>query len=122
MKKVKNKKKIIITLTILITFMQVIILFIVRNNKIEESKPVISSVEVDPIYIKDIDKSLSKLKGYNLTNIKREGTGWIINIKINGAKEEVLYDLKLLENFIIKSYNMTFNNDRVELELELKSK
>ena len=122
MKKVKNKKKFIITLTILITFMQGIILFIVRNNKIEESKPVISSVEVDPIYIKDIDKSLSNLKSYNLTNIKREGTGWIINIKINGAKEEVLYDLKLLENFIIKSYNMTFNNDRVELELELKSK
>ena len=118
----KNKKKFIITLTILITFMQGIILFIVRNNKIEESKPVISSVEVDPIYIKDIDKSLSNLKSYNLTNIKREGTGWIINIKINGAKEEVLYDLKLLENFIIKSYNMTFNNDRVELELELKSK
>lgn len=122
MKKVKNKKNFIITLTILITFMQGIILFIVRNNKIEESKPVISATEVDPIYIKDIDKSLSNLKNYNLTNIKREGTGWVINIKINGAKEEVLYDLKLLENFIIKSYNMTFNNDRVELELELKSK
>lgn len=122
MKKVKNKKNFIITLTILITFMQGIILFIVRNNKIEESKPVISSAEVDPIDIKDIDKSLSNLKNYNLTNIKREGTGWIINIKINGAKEEVLYDLKLLENFIIKSYNMTFNNNRVELELELKSK
>lgn len=120
--KVKNKRDFIIILIILATFMQGVILFRVRNNKIEESKPVISSVEVEPIYIKDIDKSLSNLKSYNVINRKREGEGWVINLKINGTKEEVIYDLKSLDHFIIKSYNITFNNDRGEIDLELRSK
>lgn len=122
MMKVKNKRDFIIILIILATFMQGVILFRVRNNKIEESKPVISSVEVEPIYIKDIDKSLSNLKSYNVINRKREGEGWVINLKINGTKEEVIYDLKSLDHFIIKSYNITFNNDRGEIDLELRSK
>lgn len=118
----KNKKDIIIILIVLFTFMQGAILVRINVNKAKESQVVINEVEKEPTYIKDIDKSLSNLKNYNVINRKRDGESWIINIKLSGTKEETLLNLKSLEGFIIKSYNMTFNNNKYEVDLELKSR
>lgn len=118
----KNKKDIIIILIILFTFMQGTILVKINVDKAKESQVVISEVVKEPTYIKDIDKSLSNLKNYNVINRKRDGETWIINIKLSGTKEEILLNLKSLEGFIIKSYNMTFNNNKCEVDLELKSR
>lgn len=118
----KYKNNIIIVLVILVTFIQCLLLFKIKNNEAKDSLSVISEIEKEPIYIKDIDNLLSGLKSYNIVNRKREDEEWIINISLNGTKEEILFNLELLDNFIIKSYNIVFNNNKYEVDLELKSR
>lgn len=118
----KYKNNIIIVLVILVTFIQCLLLFKIKNNEVKDSLSVISEIKKEPIYIKDIDNLLSDLKSYNIVNRKREDEDWIINIRLNGTKEEILLDLELLDNFIIKSYNIVFNNNKYEVDLELKSR
>lgn len=108
-------------LIILLTFTQGIIFFNVRKNK-DESQPVVNKVEVEQVYIKDIDNYLSKLKNYNVINRSRDGESWIINVNIRGTKEELLSDLNLLDDFNIISYNIAFINNDGNMNLELKSR
>lgn len=118
----KNKKDIIIVLIILFTFIQGVIFIRLRINTKEKSNPVISEIKNEPTYIKDIDESLSDLKNYNIINRKKDGDQWIINIKLSGSKEEILFNLNKLDTYIIKNYNIGFNNNNCEVNLELKSK
>lgn len=117
----KNKKEIIAVAMIFITFVQGIIYLYIRENK-NESKSVLSVVEENPIYIKDIDKSLSNLKNYNVVNRSKDEEDWVINVNIRGTKEELLSDLNLLGDFNIMSYNIEFVKTKGDMNLELKSR
>lgn len=118
----ENKNKIIIVVVILITFVQSVVLLKFKINKSNDSKSVISVVEKKHLLVKDIDKSLTNLKGYNVVNIKKDVDDWIVNVDIECSKEDLIYDLKSLTNFNIKSYSLNINNDKCGMNLELKSK
>lgn len=117
----KNKKETIVGTMIIITIIQGIIFFNIRWSK-SESNSVTSIVEANPVHIKDIDKSLSNLKNYNILNRSKDGDYWIINLNMRGTKEELLSDLNLLGDFNIMSYNIAFIKSYGDMNLELKSR
>lgn len=115
------KNKIMIIGIILGAFIQGIIFLNSRENK-KESQSVANIIEINEVYIKDIDKKLSDLNDCNVVNRTRDGEGWIIEVNITGTKDDLLSDLNLLDNFNIISYNITFNNNKGDMNLELKSR
>lgn len=118
---IKNRKQINVTIIIIVTLIQLLILSKISLDKVEKSQSVITEVE-DTKNIRDIDKLLSDFKNCNIIDKKRENNEWIINLKISGTQEEVLSNLKYLDKFIIKNYNITFNNAKYNVDLELKDR
>lgn len=115
------KNKLLIIGIILVTCAQGIIFLNSRENK-KESKSIINIVEAKDIYIKDIDIYLSYLKNCNVVNRTRDDEAWIVDVNITGTRDELLSDLNLLNNFNIISYNIAFNNNKGDMNLELKSR
>ncbi|MGL5086447.1 MAG: hypothetical protein ACRC68_12140 [Clostridium sp.] len=104
------------------TCFQVVVFFYVKNTTTKESKAVISLDVKKSLLIKDVDNYMIGLKNYIITNRVKDGDGWIISVKLIGAKEDIIYDLNSLDKFIVKSYNINFKNDKYEVELDIKSK
>lgn len=118
----KNKKFILASIVILITFIQGLIILVVGIGNEEESHSVISIIEEEPMQLKEIDEFLIDLMNYKVINRRKIENNWVINLKIQGTKEEIIYDLNALDNFIVNSYNIKFNNNNGEVNLELKSR
>lgn len=118
----KYKKDILIILLIIFTVIQYVIFIGIKKDKEGKSELVVSKIENEPTYIRDINKNLVKLKNYNVTNIKREEGEWLIDMELKCTKDEMIYNLNLLDNFIIKKYSLTFSENMGTVNLELKSR
>lgn len=116
-----NRNLIVVLITILTCF-QLIIFFSAQTKTTEVTKSVINLEVKENKLIKDVDSLIVGLKNYKVISRVKDENSWIINIKLIGTKDEVIYDLKSLDKFIVKNYNINFKNDNYEVELELKNK
>ena len=92
-------------LAIIITFIPIQLhLNNILNKKITE-KPVSSNVyKVSHKDLSQLNKELSFLNNCIILNANKDNNIWYIKLKLYGGKDEILDEMKKLENYKIKSY------------------
>lgn len=116
------KYKVLYLVVIVITIIQISILVFYEEVSEKEIVPCITELK-NVKYIKDIENefnniSNSAILSYNKTN----DSIWIIKCVLKGSKTEVLNALNKIEDYYINNYNLSYDNENIILELELKSK
>ena len=72
---------------------------------------------------KNISNISSEFKDFDnielLEGAKQQDGNWIVSLKIEGEKEEILESLSKLKNYAIKNYKIEHNKDSGSLIIEL---
>lgn len=120
-----RKNKIIVIILILISIIQSIILHTI--NKYDYNiKNVESHKEQEHINeylsISNINEKIKDLSNVQFIDGKKQSNGnWIVQLKIDGKKEEILESLYKLRNYAIKNYKIEHNKDKSSLTIELNN-
>ena len=117
-----KNNKLLYSIVIFITIFQLIILIF---NKKDYSEEVVSCItEVKNVkYIKDIEREFNNINNSTILSYNKiDKSNWIIKCVLKGSKTEVLNALDKIEDYYINNYNLSYDKEKILLELELKSK
>lgn len=108
---------------IMIIFIFVQVYFI---NKINNTKDVIVYDTQNRIdshkTLTEINKELNCLKEKNILSAKKSNEKWIVDVKIQGSKEELLNEIGKLKNYDISDYIISRSEGENSLILEISEK
>jgi len=117
----KAYKNMSIILMIILIFVQVFYI-----NKISKEKNIIVYNGKKTIYkhktFKEINKELKILKEKNIIAANLINKKWIIKVKIQGDKEELLNNIEKLTNYDISDYIISKNQGKNAIILEISPK
>lgn len=113
--------KTIYFVVIVITFIQVSIFIFIKEKPDKETIQCITEVK-NVKYIKDIENELSNMNNSRILSYNKKENDWNIICVLKGSKEEIISDLKKIDNYYILNYNLNYKENSIELEMELISK
>ena len=113
--------KVIYFVVIVITFIQVSIFIFSKEKSNKEEIQCITEVK-NVKYIKDIENELSSMNNSKILSYNKKENDWNIRCILKGSKEEIISDLKKIDNYYILNYNLNYKENSIELEMELISK
>ncbi|GAA0085019.1 hypothetical protein UT300007_14580 [Clostridium sp. CTA-7] len=113
--------KVIYFVVIAITFIQVSIFIFSKEKSNKEEIQCITEVK-NVKYIKDIENELSSMNNSRILSYNKKENDWNIRCILKGNKEEIISNLKKIDNYYILNYNLNYKENSIELEMELISK
>lgn len=113
--------KVIYFVVIVITFIQVSIFIFSKEKSNKEEIQCITEVK-NVKYIKDIEDELSSMNNSRILSYNKKENDWNIRCILKGNKEEIISNLKKIDNYYILNYNLNYKENSIELEMELISK
>ncbi|WP_411167930.1 hypothetical protein ACH36K_12395 [Clostridium sp. MB05] len=113
--------KVIYFVVIVITFIQVSIFIFSKEKSNKEEIQCITEVK-NVKYIKDIENELSSMNNSRILSYNKKENEWNIRCILKGNKEEIISNLKKIDNYYILNYNLNYKENSIELEMELISK
>lgn len=116
-----NKFKIIFIILFLFICMQFTYIFINKIKQDSKSIYVISDNKVKKD-LKSIEKTLKDINNLKVIGYNKVLDNWNIKCNITGLKEDVKNTIDKLKDYNIKTYNLSYFDNIVILDLELISK
>ncbi|AOR23920.1 hypothetical protein [Clostridium taeniosporum] len=116
-----RKDKVLVIILIIMSLCQSIILNNIGNFKEEElSKESIIKNDYKNVSVSDINDKFKSLNNVEfLKGTKQHDGSWLISLKIEGEKKDLLASLVKLRNYDIKNYKIEHNKDKSSLIIEL---
>ena len=111
-----KRKDIMYLLICLITLIQVYLY-------LKEDKEVIETIVINEIEVKksfrDIDKELNNIENLEVLELIDTGESWSGKILLSGAKNEIMNNIELLENYNITNYKIDGNANKFQVLLDI---
>lgn len=112
------KVKIFSFVIVLLLIIECIILYPKKQN--EKKEVVEQEVQVKKeVSINDIISELDK-NNIAFVNIKEDSDSYLVKVPVNGEKEQVINNLKSINNFVIKDYSLNIKDNTINGTITLK--
>lgn len=114
-------KNILITVIIIIAFVQIICINIMKKDKnIKVSN--MQNITYNHKTLKEFNKELNSLKEKIILSANEIDGKWYIKVKIQGSREELLNEMSKLKAYDISNFIINKNRDKSSVVLEVSSK
>ena len=105
---------------IILTFIQIIVMFFYFNIKNEDQHFEEKNYSIsDKLDFNEVNNSIDIDKNIDLLEIEDLDNRWYIKIKINGSKEKIEEVINKMEEIQICSYNIVGQGDNLAVILEI---
>ena len=105
---------------IILTFIQIIVMFFYFNIKNEDQHFEEKNYSIsDKLDFNEVNNSIDVDKNIDLLEIEDLDNRWYIKIKINGSKEKIEEVINKMEEIQICSYNIVGQGDNLAVILEI---
>lgn len=114
-------KNILITVIIIIAFVQIICINIMKKDKnIKASN--MQNITYNHKTLKEFNEELNSLKEKTILSANEIDGEWYIKVKIQGSREELLNEMSKLKAYYISDFIINKNRDESSVVLEVSSK
>ena len=108
------------TIIIILTFIQIMVMFCYFNIKNEPEKKKKKNYSIShKLEFNEVNNSIEIDKNIDLLEIEDLDNRWYIKIKINGSKEKIEEVINKMEEIQICSYNIVGKGDNLDVILEM---